>query len=291
MPLSLLLGKAWSASRDLLRRRYEDLVCVSLAGARPNDLSFSADTGMGECLVVGKKTGRVSKRATFVVLNDRPQSIIEGTTIANQIRDAIGNGVRKLEDGPYGGTPLLFGDNVIGWALDAPLPEDGTWNLARIKDASLAQMAYQMTDRGLVWLPGTPREGARPISVIPLGQIWSRGPIYHMDINADTPTGGIRGPFRIDPLEQSQVPTYPACGGTLPSANALCHLRRTAKELSARGLSPRRHRYGRRRRTVTSIGISSSIVSPLPCSSRPARRLGDERGHLSLYERLTRNGL
>ena len=92
MPLSLLLGKAWSASRDLLRRRYEDLVCVSLAGARPNDLSFSADTGMGECLVVGKKTGRVSKRATFVVLNDRPQSIIEGTTIANQIRDAIGNG-------------------------------------------------------------------------------------------------------------------------------------------------------------------------------------------------------
>ena len=209
MPLSLLLGEAWEASRNLLRRHYEDLICVSLAGARPRDLSFSADTGMGECLIIGNKAGRQSKRATFVVLNGRPQSIIGGMTTANQIREAIAGGIRSLEDGPYGGTPLLLGDNVIGWALDASLPKEGSWRLARIKDASLAQVAYQMTDGGLVWLPSTAKESALPISVIPLGQIWSRGPTYHMDINADTPSGGIRGPFDIQRLEQGQVPTYP----------------------------------------------------------------------------------
>ena len=209
MPLSLLLGEAWDATRNLLHRHYENLVCVSLAGALDRDLSFSADTDMGECLITGQKTGRESKRATFVVLNERPQSQIEATTAARQIRQAIQSGPRRLEDGPFGGTPLYFGDEVIGWALDAPLPNAGSWKLARIKDAALAQVAYQLTANGLVWLPGAPRESAPPISIASLGRLWVHGPIYHMDINADTPTGGIRGPFQIQPLEHGQVPTYP----------------------------------------------------------------------------------
>jgi hypothetical protein len=53
MPLSLMLGDAWEASRGLLRRHYAELILVSISGADDADLSFSADTGMGECLVAG----------------------------------------------------------------------------------------------------------------------------------------------------------------------------------------------------------------------------------------------
>ena len=56
MPLSLMAGEAWEKSRELLRKSYSELIFVSISGARHNELSFSADTGMGECLVIGRKT-------------------------------------------------------------------------------------------------------------------------------------------------------------------------------------------------------------------------------------------
>jgi hypothetical protein len=72
MPLSLMSGDSWEDSRKLLTSSYTDLILVSIAGAADEDMSFSADTGMGECLVVGRKSSTASKRATFVVLNERP---------------------------------------------------------------------------------------------------------------------------------------------------------------------------------------------------------------------------
>src|SRR5713226_8209245 len=55
MPLSLVAGDAWEASRELLAEHYGEMVIVSIAGADNAELSFSADTGMGECLIVGRK--------------------------------------------------------------------------------------------------------------------------------------------------------------------------------------------------------------------------------------------
>ena len=64
MPLSLLQGNAWAASRELLRSRYEETTVISLASAGRDDRkSFSADTGMGEVLVIArrrKETGGAS---------------------------------------------------------------------------------------------------------------------------------------------------------------------------------------------------------------------------------------
>ena len=47
MPLSLISGDAWEGSRDLLAQHYSILVIISIAGAASADLSFSADTHMG----------------------------------------------------------------------------------------------------------------------------------------------------------------------------------------------------------------------------------------------------
>jgi hypothetical protein len=47
MPLSLMSGESWEDSRILLAKNYSDLVLVSIAGAGSEDMSFSADTGMG----------------------------------------------------------------------------------------------------------------------------------------------------------------------------------------------------------------------------------------------------
>jgi len=208
MPLSLISGDAWEASRRLLRKSYSDLIFVSIAGTRDDELSFSADTGMGECLVAGRKAPKEEKRATFVVLKQRPDSTIVGASIADQIHNALAGHLRKLEDGPVGGTPVRFGDDVIGFAIDTPLPESGPWHLVRILDASLAQVAYQLTANELIWLPGMAKNSAIPVSISTVSHIGKVGPV-HWDINGNNSSGGIRGPFVVELLKTKSAPTYP----------------------------------------------------------------------------------
>lgn len=208
MPLSLMSGESWEDSRTLLAKNYSDLVLVSITGVGSEDLSFSADTGMAECLIVGRKAKSGSKRATFVVLKARPAYPLLGESAAKQIHRLIaGKNLRRLEDGPMGGTLLYFGDDVIGQAMDAPLPGEGGWNLARIADLSLAQAAYELAN-GRVWLPTMSKSDATNIPITTVGKIGEIGPI-HRDINGRTPQGGIRGPFDTPSAKPNSVPTYP----------------------------------------------------------------------------------
>ena len=209
MPLSLMSGDSWEDSRTLLAKNYNDLVLVSIAGAGDEDMSFSADTGMGECLLIGRKSNTRSKRATFVVLNERPAYPLLGASAAEQIRRLIGGkNLRRLEDGPMGGTLLYFGNDVIGQAMNAPLPASGGWNLARIADLSLAQAAYQLAIEKRVWLPTMSKSAATNIAITTVQEIGEIGPLDR-DINGRTPQGGIRGPFDTPPVEPGSVPTYP----------------------------------------------------------------------------------
>jgi hypothetical protein len=209
MPLSLMSGEAWEDSRALLANSYSDLVIISIAGADDVDLSFSADTDMGECLVVGRKSNNGSKRATFVILSQRPAYPLIGASAAKQIRQLIASAnICRLEDGPAGGTLIHFGDDVIGQVLNAPLPSSGGWNLSRIADLSLAQTAYQIANENRVWLPTMNRSEIVNIPINTVAAIGEIGP-YHADINFDTSTGGIRGPFNISPVKPNSAPTYP----------------------------------------------------------------------------------
>lgn len=205
LPLSFMLGDAWEDSRALITSNYSDLVVVSNAGAGNTDVSFSADTGMAECLLVGKKEGS-SKRATFVTLNQRPESTISGTAIAARITYMRANmKLRRLEDGPAGGSPVLLGSEMVGQAIDAPTSVG--WKLARVRDFSLAQSAYQLA-HGRLWLPGARVSQIRPVQISTVGKIGEIGP-YHADINGRTSDGGIRGPFDKHPFQPNTAPTYP----------------------------------------------------------------------------------
>lgn len=209
MPLSLLSGEAWEDSRRALAKGYRDLVLVSIAGAADNEMSFSADTDMGECLVIGCKAAGGSGRATFVVLDERPQFPMLGANIAAQIRRLVAaKGLRRLEDGPVGGTPIYFGDDKIGEALDAPLPTSGGWNPVRIADLSLAQAAFQLAVEKRIWLPSMNKTDAVTIPITTVEKIGEVGPI-HRDINGRNPNGSIRGPFDVAPTKLPKVPTYP----------------------------------------------------------------------------------
>ena len=165
-------------------------------------MSFSSDTGMGECLVVARKRRMDeprAQRAHFVSLRRRPQGFAQADAVAKSIISH--DGVRQIEDGPYGGTGLPVGDDVAGQMVTAPLAEEGeNWGSVRLLDYSLAQTAHALTESKL-WLPGEP--AALDLELAPLGVVGKLG-MYHLDIIGPAP----RGPFtKIAP---SPTATYPA---------------------------------------------------------------------------------
>lgn len=209
MPLSLVSGDAWEKSRRLLAKSYSNLIVVSIAGAGGEEMSFSADTGMGECLLIGRKAEIGSERGVFVTLRQRPQFPLLGARAAEEILQLLEqSNLRRLEDGPVGGAPLYFGDEVIGNAIEAPLPASGGWNVARISDLSLAQTSYQLAIEDRLSLPTMDKAESVGIPVCMVGELGTIGP-YHADVSGNTASGGIRGPFDLLEVSSDSAPTYP----------------------------------------------------------------------------------
>ena len=207
MPLTLMTGASWEKSRQLLANNYQGLILISIAGVSSGEVSFSADTGMGECLVIGQRNGKKQMRAVFVVLNERPAHPYYGLAVAKQIRQLMRDkSLRRLEDGSSGGSAIYFGREIVGQAIDAPLPSSGSWKLARIFDVSLAQSAWQLAAANRILLPTQASPVNIPMTIV--GQIGEIGPVDR-DINGTNPDGTIRGPFEIRELQGNTVPSYP----------------------------------------------------------------------------------
>ena len=117
-------------------------------------------------------------------------------------RGAIGDSVsvRGIEDGPYGGTPLMVGDEQTGEMLTVPFgTESQAWAAVRLSDSALAQTAYALSDSRL-WLPGAPK--SMELKTAALGAVGKLG-LVDRDINGPAP----RGPF--DKIAASPTATYP----------------------------------------------------------------------------------
>ena len=76
LPLVASTGLSWQKFRQMLSRGYTDVTVLSIAASNINDLSFSADTGLGECLVISRKLRpreKPAQRMHFTSLRQRPQ--------------------------------------------------------------------------------------------------------------------------------------------------------------------------------------------------------------------------
>ena len=206
LPLSAASGLAWQNFREMLVNHYTDFTVLSLADANNDDLSFSSDTGMAECLVIARKINLNEKavlRSDFVSLNNRAQGFDNAAAIAKAILETSDE--RGIEDGPYGGVGLPIGDKMAGETLTTDLIGGNTWNCVRLQDFALAQTAHTLSQSKL-WLPGSPSSVELPVARLDLtGKLG----FYHLDINGPPPRQGAppRGPFTNAP--PSSTATYP----------------------------------------------------------------------------------
>ena len=201
LPFTAINGSSWAKFRKLIATQYTDVTIVSIA-ANGDDLSFSSDTNMAECLVICRKKARDEKpkgRGMFISLRRKPNSFV----IAQELSRAVlsNTALRHLEDGPYGGVPIFCGDAVAGEMLDAPIDgyESG-WGAARILDASVAQVAHSLSG-GKLWLPAESRILQLPI--VELNRIGQLG-VHDSYLTMKTHNG----PFTKE--SASPTATYPS---------------------------------------------------------------------------------
>lgn len=189
LPLTVLQGESWQKVRDLFSENYRDITVVTIATEKSEDKSFSADTGMGETLVTARKSqdNEQPGRGYFVTLSRRPQSIVEASAIARSINSIKSSSdMRKLEDGPYGGTPIYVGQEKVGELLNCPINSGEQWPVAGIRDLSLAQVANGLAF-GELWLPAQSKGEVVSIPITKIDEIAETG-FYHRNING--PSGG-----------------------------------------------------------------------------------------------------
>ena len=201
LPLTALSGQSWHKVRTLWRDNYSSIIVVTIAGEGSHARSFSADTGMAECLIVAKKerASTAERRAIFIVLNNQPQDTLQGEQIAQVVSQAIADGnIRRLEDGPLGGTRILIGNTFHGEALSCPIPTSGAWQMVGIKDVTLAQTAHQMT-QGRLWVEGMPAREAIELPIASVGDVSTRIGPHHLDLSGAQIKGdGLpQGPFEV----------------------------------------------------------------------------------------------
>ena len=204
LPLSAAAGLSWQGFRETLAKNYTDLTVLSIAASDNDHLSFSADTGMAECLVIARKlkqsevtTG--TGRGHFVSLGRRAQGFAHAGSLAMNVSNP--ERARRVEDGPYGGTALMIGDELAGESMTVPVQTDGaSWGAVRLSDLSLAQTAFALAQSKL-WLPGS--HSALDVKVVPLNKTARLG-LVDRDITGPRP----RGPF--EKIAPTPTATYPS---------------------------------------------------------------------------------
>ena len=208
LPMTALQGTSWQKVRQLIAGSYRDVTVLTIAAPRQDDQSFSADTGMAETLIVCRESSSLPcGRGMFVSLRRRPDSEMEATEIARAIRSSVEDSdARRLEDGPFGGSPLFVGDERLGEMIDAPLSRAAPWSAVGIADFAVVQTALQVA-RGLVWLPQMSERDTQCVPMTTLQHVCQVG-IYDMNIVGS----GKQTAFdRIKP--PSSAPSYPMLWG------------------------------------------------------------------------------
>ena len=198
LPLSAASGQSWQEFRRLIAGEYTGLTVLTLASADNDGLSFSADTGMAECLVIAQRIeldDSPNDRALFTSLRRRPTGFASASSLAREVISS--KQVRQIQGGPYGGTPLKVGEAQVGEAMTAPYDGDN-WGAVRLSDCSVAQTAYSLS-RSRLWLPG--QRAPKDLKTTALRNVGTRG-WYHINI------AGSSGPFTKGP--PSLTATYPS---------------------------------------------------------------------------------
>ena len=207
IPATFASGNSWANARNIIDQYYEDVLVVSIATAEDGGAAFSADTSIGEVLVIGTKKidTSASTPVTYVNLPHRPNSILEAMWFAKAIERQRKNSDAEIALLRIGSDQQHSIGHMIrsssGFAENVEPP-----GIIRVKDETVSSMALRLSEGSL----HLPRVGKVDIPLSTLSTLGERGLLYR-DINEQKKdkAGISRGPFNVIDLEAGDVPIYP----------------------------------------------------------------------------------
>ena len=169
---SFLQGAAWTNARHLLEAHYKDIIVASIAATGPTEHSFSADTGMGEVMIIATRRGNEERgpgQTLFVNLLQRPKTILEAATVARAV---------QMVPHDLAAGPIMIGtEQSAGCIIRESLSNAGC---AGLSEANAAVQAAAALGRGELRLPR--RHETVRLPIVELGALGNRG-LLDRDIN------------------------------------------------------------------------------------------------------------
>ena len=175
LPFSFLRGSAWSRARSVISRGYDHIHILAITSSGGFGRSFSADTGMAECLLVARRKPRPSSYDEIVHytnLEKKPMSLFESSVLSQGI---------------------AAGKNTFDGTLEDTGP-------AGVRNADISRFISRLRE-GVIGFARDPREF--PVCMTKFGELVRLGAL-HRDIN-----GANRGAFDIV-RKVDMVATFPA---------------------------------------------------------------------------------
>lgn len=181
LPMSSMLGgsydgkitRSWQKLRQLLSQYYNDILIVSIAQNDDIDASFSADTEMGEVIIIARRLypgERANSVAHFINLKERPPSKLAAMETAKAIK-RICNTLTE----PDTPVSISIGDREVGEVQLETVSPTKKWRNCRIARGTIANTLREL-EKGFLILPQRPDPIELPITT--LGNLGKVGPVH-----------------------------------------------------------------------------------------------------------------
>ena len=170
-PFTMLSGASWAKARTMLREDYADIVVYSMASTEEGGQAFSADTGMGEVMLVARKKKEHEEKDTKVLyanLREQPKGKEETRMLAEQVEEARrGKDTCGTIRNPGGAITATYWRGTLGGGAKG----------AQLMDSELGEICEALC-AGRVKLPGGRTEVGFPISE--MAEIGTVGPVHRL---------------------------------------------------------------------------------------------------------------
>ncbi|WP_419924638.1 hypothetical protein [Candidatus Poriferisocius sp.] len=188
LPASVVSGAAWGGARELLTKRYMDIVAVSISDqgdGGSEGRAFSADTGMAEVIFVATKKEEPATSTeleiAYAILNGIPISPIAGVEVARAVNAKLGSSGL-----------LAVGEEDMGLIANSMFGAEMKGQPIGVSNVGVMVSATELA-AGRLTLPHSP---VIEIPITTLGHLGCRGWVDR-DISGHMPNGFPRGPFDI----------------------------------------------------------------------------------------------
>ena len=178
LPNTAAFAKSWGKTRKMILENFEDITVVSKAGKSEGLDALSADTHLGEMLLVAQRkndtTDKRESRVNCVTLRYWPTDM----GVSGEFAKSVLEGIDTME-GSF--AYICIGKEQVGTIERFEANGEEPWSALGVLNPELSQVAYTLASKGLltdVVENGTPLSLGVPMKTI--GEVFEMGPTHHL---------------------------------------------------------------------------------------------------------------